>query len=427
VVLRAHGSTGLSGALLLAVLWLSVLLPGHWYGWAVERSFVAFVVVAGIAGLTLAPMRLPVSTGARILLLVLPVTGLFYALSYFVAVAGLGLETGPRDFFELSRYFVLFLFVAWAVSVWSAGITRAVQAVIGTALVLSAVVAVTYAIPVPGLTPLFRDVVYGGTKTVLSPGGLIRLSVPFENPNFLGYFLVLVLVHELFFRRARAAAWMVPLALTLVGMTGSRTSWGAAVAVMGIWIACVGVDRLRGARRASLRAQAVIGALSTVSVLVTFRVLAESHRVNELMERVTQGTVREDPSLLGHVEYARVAWETFRAHPLLGVGPSKYAVLEFVDSQYLSVLLRNGIVGAVLLGAGGVGVLALLWRTAGRDVFHRAGVLAYAAGMATMWLTGAFLDNFRLAFFTGFALLASADIMQSGDSRGRRTDGAGTC
>lgn len=106
----------------------------------------------------------------------------------------------------------------------------------------------------------------------------------------------------------------------------------------------------------------------------------------------------------------RTAVSLFWRHPLLGRGPASYEPVA-AGSQYLTWLLRGGVLGgAVILAGLSIVVFRLLrgaWRdrrrTDRRRLVGAAVFLGFAAGML---MAGSFLEDFRLYALTAFLVAA---------------------
>jgi hypothetical protein len=109
---------------------------------------------------------------------------------------------------------------------------------------------------------------------------------------------------------------------------------------------------------------------------------------------------------------ARWAWASssellrhIRLSPALGWGPARYELASGEGSQYLLWLAKDGVLGAVLIGAG----LVLATRDLlldEEDVRRRAAAAAVLTCGAALLLTGPYLDSCRLFMATAFLLAA---------------------
>ena len=156
--------------LLVFCLWTSLFVPGHMYGWAIERGYCALiclvsVVIAsrvgiprrGCGGMLIDPVK------AMAVLLSLQLISL---LAYLHRVCHYSAAIGLRDLLEVLRPSVRLLFGLVICRATSRSITRAVDSVIPVSLGLSSVVFVSFAWPMPVLTGVLKGFLYANTKTV---------------------------------------------------------------------------------------------------------------------------------------------------------------------------------------------------------------------------------------------------------------------
>ena len=284
--------------------------------------------------------------------------------SLTAAVFFLGQPVIVRDLFELYRgpyYFLIFL-VATQVS-WD---DRQLRDYFFKPLILALWIAFAVSV-VQGLGPEPRSIVgyiytpnsASDLASIFVPGGDVRSSGTFANPNWYGVALAVVLpfllagfsgVGRL---RLRAAIWLTGVAAFLfLGITGSRTALVAGLLALGIYLLWSMVDsrrtrtRLRLAHSGISRLFTIVFVATVALLLLTF--ISQTTRIQELITALTQGSVLDIKSASikwsGSISLAR---ETLARSPLVGLGPSKQISQYAGDNQYSRLFFRYGILGLV--------------------------------------------------------------------------------
>jgi hypothetical protein len=157
----------------------------------------------------------------------------------------------------------------------------------------------------------------------------------------------------------------------------------------------------------------IVGALAVGGYVVAF-----PHIANALWNTIVHS--EEDPSVLGRTEDYAVVSQTFRAHPLYGLGlggspPDEYG---YLDNQWLQAIVQGGTVGVIamlLLAGGGIFGIAAALR---RATTSRERAQAYTLGsMFVAILVSSFtFDLFAfqqtaLLLFVMFGLLWSSFVV----------------
>lgn len=391
---------------MIFVVWLTLFIPGHLFAWWVERSFAAGVFL--VACLLLLVKGAPWETRkpARHASVILFLVQFLYVTSFVYSVAFNGIQTGPRDFFELGRYLILWAFIVYVIRHFEKRVGAAFESAMTASLYFSLFVLAAYQRTLPVLTPFFRAL-YAGTKTSVARfGAQQRLAAPFENPNFLGFAATLAVCWLLFFSKSRLRPAHVAAAFMVLFFTGSRTAWAATGVVLAFALAVYvyqGLIQLK----VKLAAQLSLGLLCVIlsGPWVAPRVMA-STRVARVVNAVTRGGLQDEANAARRLAQARDALGYIARSPVFGWGPSKYETMTYVDNQYLLWLLRNGLAGTGLIL---VGFALLSWRLlrgAREDLMRWTGAAAFLTSVALMLMAGQFLDNFRLFFLTGFMAAA---------------------
>ncbi len=411
--MSARSATGFGTAALrlpnpmVLMVWLTVFVPGHLYLWTVERAFAGLVLFVG-AFLSLAQTapwetRRPSQRALAFVFLI----QFLYAVSFVYSTAFNGIETGPRDVFEMLRYVIVGAFAFYVIRHADARVRDAVESAVSAVPYFALLVLICFQRSVPVLTGLFKGFLYAETKTsVGATTGQFRIAAPYANPNYLGYACTLGLAYLLFFGRSRLRFLHAAALLVAIFATGSRTAWiatGVVLAYAAAAYAYQGLVRVR--LRYALQLSLGLFVLVIAGVRYSERVM-ENPRVRRVVTAVHRGGLHEEANASKRLDQFRDAFAYIERSPVLGWGPSKYETMTYVDNQYLLWLLRNGALGtAVILAALAMAGWRLIAATRG-EPFARAGTLAFLSALLLMLMTGQFLDNFRLLFLTGFIAVA---------------------
>lgn len=402
---QAAGVIRLPNPMIFAV-WLTIFVPGHLFGWWVERSFAASIFALSCLLLLVKGAPWETRKPARQASVILFLVQFLYVTSYVFSVAFNGIQTGPRDMFELGRYLILWAFVVYIIRHFEGRVRTALEAALTASLYFSLFVFAAYQRTLPVLTPAFKAL-YAGTKTSVGKfSGQARLAAPFENPNFLGFAATLTICWLLFFSKSRLRLAHVAAGLLVLFYTGSRTAWAATGVLLAFALAVYvyqGLIQLKVKLAAQLSLAFLCLVLSGPWLIP--RVLANS-RVARVITAVSRGGLQEEANAARRLVQAREALTYISRSPFFGWGPSKYETMTYVDNQYLLWLLRNGVAGTGLILAGFALLSWRLLRGARGDLMRQAGTAAFLTSVALMLLAGQFLDNFRLFFLTGFMAAA---------------------
>lgn len=405
---------------MIFVVWGAIFVPGHLADWWIERGFAAAVFVIG--GLTLFAKPAPWETriAARRAAGFFFLIQFFFIASFVYAIAFTGMETGVRDYFEVVRYLFLWVFVTYVLRHYDDRVREATETAIAASMYWSVLVGFCWLHFVPVLTPFFQDHLYAHTKTFVNYFGTLRLTAPFENPNFLGFYAVQVLTYLLFFSRSPSRLVHIAAALLVIYFTGSRTAWvTAAIALASAFAVYAYLGAVKVRIKFAVQLGLAVFIFAAAGVRYSDKIL-ENSRLQAIFSAFHKGGVQNEANAAGRLEQNLEAWEFFKKSPILGMGPSKYATFDYVDDQYALWFLRNGAIGALLILTG-LGYVALtLIRSRRDDALAFVGAGTFVVVVATALLTGEFLNNFRLFYMTWF--------MGTAIARGRpkpAADGAG--
>lgn len=393
---------------MMFMVWLSIFVPGHLMDSWIERGFAAFMFMAALLTLFAMPAPWETRPASRQASAFFFLIQFFFIASFIYGMGFQGLETGPRDCFEVARYLFQWAFVVYVLRHWDDRVRTATETATTASLYFSLLVAACFLKKIPVLSPFFRDHLYDHTKTFVNYAGNLRLAAPFENPNFLGFYAVQVLTYLLFFSRSPLRLLHIAAAMAVVFFTGSRTAWvttGLALASAFAVYAYLGLARMRPA----LVLQTALGAALILGAGFYFsnRIL-RNNRLQMVLTALRKGGIEREANAAGRLEQNLAVLEFFKRSPVLGMGPSKYATFDYVDNQYLVWCLRNGAVGAMLI-LSGLGWAALKFvRSQRGDAMSCAGALTLVGVVAVALLTGEFLNNFRLFYLTWFIGAAAA-------------------
>jgi O-antigen ligase len=387
---------------MIFVVWLAIFVPGHLFDWWVERAFSAGVTM--LALFTLFAKQSPwesrrATRQAGVLFFLIEI--LFVA-SYVYSVAFNGLETGLRDYFEVARYLFLWVFIVYLIRHYDDRVRRSTETAVACSMYFCILVGLCYLYTVPVLSPFFRTVLYAKTKSYVNYAGTIRLAAPFENPNFLGFYAVQVLTYMIFFSRSKLRLAHIAASMLVIYFCSSRTAWVAMAVVL---IAAFGAYAYLGALKMrwkyAFQLCLAISLFVIAGVRFSDRIMANS-RLQSVLTAMHRGGLERESNAAGRMEQNSEAWEYFKRSPILGWGPSKYGIFDYMDNQYLLWMLRNGAAGAFLIMGGLILVVLNFLRSQRVDALSFVGACAFVACIAIMILTGEFLNNFRLFYLTWF-------------------------
>lgn len=254
--------------------------------------------------------------------------------------------------------------------------------------------------------PIFSEVfnyIYSDTKLQLTEF-TTRLTVPFENPNFLGFFAILSL-HLALFSNAKHKIILAILAIIVVGLTGSRTAWVTGIIILfAYYVKGLVFHGFRGrSRLVALMIILVSGLAVSAEYFVDF--IDDYQRLANLYDALINRDLSRDSSYGDRVELRLGALKLIQERPFFGHGAVKYSGFDVVDNQYYGIVLRYGFFGASLIfTAFALYLFALFKRITNVDQAY--GLFIYfLIVLAWLW-AGNFIENIRLSVLLIYFLSA---------------------
>jgi O-antigen ligase len=417
------------------------------------------VVMAGAAGL-------PTSLGSVFaLVLVLPIVvhvvlrrealvltpALGLMVGYLVALVlsatfagGPGSDSASGVFSFVLEGLLLFVLVTNAVRtpqvlksvVWALLLAGAVMGLVSIWVVLTH----TYRNALGGFAQVAADQVPG-----IGPKPLPRLAGPVGETNRYAQVMLLLVplgiaCIRLAGSRVRRLAAIGATALTLSGMllTYSR---GAAVALAIVALVMVATGFIR-ARHLVL----LVAVLGAIVVVAAPNYLARLASLSSLNSATSQDSTQVDGALRGRATENLAALDTFRDHPLVGVGPGQFFErysqtyaneldLRFLKTSrrahnlYLEMAADTGVLGLAAFLAVVLVTIGQLVRAAGLCAVHRPDLAllahAFALSLFAYLATGLFLQLAYQRYFWFVLALASATAWIAARAGGDEADDAG--
>lgn len=377
-----------------ALLGAAVFVPGHLFGWLVEWLWLG--ATCAVSALVVAKRGIGGNLAGWSGTTWLTLFGVAAALSCLTVGASIGVRHAAfytRDLAELVRLPIYALFcivLASAAGRWNAS---AVDRVIASSVAFVIVCSLVYLTKVPVMYEVLNDFLYSDAK-VMFDAGYIRMSVPFANPNFLAFYLLLVLAYTAFFSPRPLVFFAALVALFL---TGSRSGW---LAVLPILATAYGTYAYRVTTRSLGFGTLLVWAapLATAALAIHFsQELHQFARLAELVEALGEGSVSGVQTADVRLAAAEQLLYWAERAPLLGWGPGRGLGIDVADNQYLSWALAWGAVGTTLMITA-LGMLFGRLLLSAQDPTRWFGTIAFGLAMAAMLFTGDFLENYRLFF-----------------------------
>ena len=377
--------------------WASWLLPTHLAGWVPHYAMAAFVgVVSLVSWLILARTRASVSEGLAWWAFAGSVGWLLFS-----AIAAPRIEPSISGAFIVPQWFLSGL----PALVLLAGLRRETPLNLDwTPLVLALACTVGLGLlGVLGEGALFQKTagLWGETKTSYSAQlGRLRISIPFENPNYLAFSAVSALFLALSVRRAagssRGTAWVVALLATgAVLFSGSRSMLLAAVLVVAV---------ASPFRRLFSPWNWLLAGIPVFFLWEALQGAGLGARFEELfLVQGGQHQLLEARSTLGRID-AWLALGEVLSGPLAiwGTGVTEMERFAVLDGMVPFWLVRGGAVGGWLM--------LVVWIAAGVRLIELARwrLLAFYSILGGLLLTGAYMADPRIVTIVSLVLAAVA-------------------
>lgn len=381
----------------------TALIPGHLFDWAVEWAFASATTLLGVFYFKRFSRLYPYS--ARIGLMTLLAITCISLIGYTATLALSNFATGLRDVVELLKPTMIFFSCTLVLSLGTPTLPDLRKACFAV-LSFSLFCGLTLMFEVPALASLV-DLLYGDTKTGFSDF-YIRLTIPFENPNFLGFLAVLSLIIALNFS-PRPDLKLVVVALCAAALSGSRTAWLTSALLLLTFTGVSLATMVFNFRRLSA-SQIVIAIVLPLAVVYYLPTLVESvQRVGDAIEMLTNLDLGSDASYAERQALRKEAATFLFERPVFGWGAVKYSNLDIVDNQYFSLFIRSGVFGLLIILFAVTLVVFSNLRPLVRTKYFNDGLLIWLVLMAWLW-TGTFMENIRLAIIVTIILTSASKM-----------------
>lgn len=423
---RDSGSTSVGNTHLGGVLLFVLLVPGHLGSYLVERAAIAALIallVIRVATTRQVPLpQLRVAAPPLVLVALLWGAGVIYT------GATLWHQGHEPQWQELGRFPTYLALFALLLILSANGPVRATRWAVRTAIFYSAGVLLVLRLDLPLLGSV-ADFLYGATKMRWNAESGTRFSAPFENPNYLAFFLVVGAAYLFATERVHgddAVAGRIAMFVAggLLALTGSRSGYIAGMVAL-LSLLAVTVHRWltdgggglgpRKRRRRVINAIVLIAGLALVALAAPLVAELQSSRLDVLEQLATAGAdsgasrlalASIDASVSGRLSNWQGALSALQSSPVIGTGAW---ASEIVDSQFLIWAARVGLVGtAAILAFWGYLIVGALRGDRCRDARWSTWVIVVPA--IVMLAAGAFVSNFRLFFFLASLMLSLAVV-----------------
>jgi len=368
---------------------LVAMMPGHLLDWGVEWSFAATTTVAGLLLYPRFHRIYPrISTYGLLAILLVTLISVF---SYIATLVFGRFETGLRDLVDLFKPGIIYFSCTLGFIFGTITLQQARNAT-AYILIITLICTIVIVIQPPVLFELVQ-IIYSSTKTNISDFNF-RVSIPFENPNFLGLFSIFSLCIALFIQKPDLR--LTILSILVIALSGSRTAWITSIGVILVFLIFAGRDLFLRQITPSLSAIIVPIVIILLGVYFMPIFLEENQRIIDFIDVLMNLDLSQDASYAERIEMRANALSLIMERIFFGWGSIKYSNLDVVDNEYVSLLLRFGIFGSliVLLALGflfATHVSHSMTRTKGHHV-----VLFWIVALAWMWV-GSFAENIRLS------------------------------
>lgn len=400
---KVRSKSAISSIILTIFIWLTIFIPGHMYGWGVERFYVFSVALLGCCCLVFnKKLKSWLNIDPNLIIVIFMTLTIVGLIGYSFAVIISSIDTGIRDYFETLRWPICMIFILFVARFFNRQHVDVFNKAITISLLYCLFVYFLYKVNVPVLSSFFSSIIYSDAKTWFTWDGYGRLSVPFENPNFLAFYLNLVFTYLVFFVKSSKKSKLISLMLVafLLYLTGSRSGWFCTFTIISAWV-------LFNFRilftKANFKAFVSLAALVLI-LYFGFKLIspeiATNYRIQTVISAIEAGGITTEANLYGRLNQMRQSWEYTTQAPFFGWGSAKYSLMQVIDSQYFTWLFRYGLIGTIIILLTCLYIIVNLLSLASFNLKYVYGSLALFVQLIIMLGTGAFLDNFRLFFIT---------------------------
>lgn len=371
---------------------VTALIPGHLFDWAVEWAFASCTTVLGILAFHRFQARAPLP--AQFGLLTVLFASYVSLIGFVGTLAIASLPTGLRDVVDLLKPCMVFFSCSLAFAEGAPSL-QSIRRGCFIVMCFAVITGIVLMLEVPVLGALM-DSVYGSTKTGFSEFR-VRLSIPFENPNFLGLLSVLSLFIALNFSE-KTDVKLALVSLVAAGLSGSRTAWATALLVLLVFLLRMAgsVLTLRLPLRRVIPAVALAVLTATAAARFESDMVESYQRLANFVDLIESMDLSADESYAERIALRDNASDLISQRPFTGWGALKYSNLAIVDSQYYGLLLRFGVLGVVVLSLYVLGLLALTLKSLGGAGYRAQAMVMWLVLAVWLW-NGSFMENIRMA------------------------------
>ena len=380
------------------VLFLVIALwPGFMLEWTLEWVLVVFLSVFGMYKyISSQDESLKV---ARAGLFIASVMATLALVSLVFTILSQRFDSGPRDLIDAFKPFLIFFPLFLSLSL-AAPKSQDVQNAATAILVYSIASYLIIKFEVPFFGDLL-NFVYSETKMNISDYSA-RHTIPFENPNFLGYFSVLCLFIGLYSSRTINYSLSI-CALIVIGLTGSRTAWTLGGSLLIFFL-------LESVFSAFMKTKNV-SIVKSVAIVLFFYFLSFAvsefiegyERLTDYLEILINLDFSRDASYAERDALRGGAMSLIMDRSFFGWGAVKYSGFDVVDNQFFGFLLRYGVAGILVL-VPYMYICCRKYLQSRVSPIDRMHLLIFSLiFLAWLW-TGSYMENVRLVVLTSILI-----------------------
>lgn len=391
------------------VILMSSLLPGHLFNWGVEWSFVLILSAVGACCYYFDDQ----SDNRRSAFTACLIFGLMLMCWALIALFWSSLtgtyESGPRDLFDAMRP-VVYLYCIYPLWRSNEMTIRHLSNIYKIVYLYSLFWFLVLYLDIPLLSGVY-ELLYGDTKTRVEEF-IVRLSVPFENPNFLGFISTLSLTIAF---AGRKPDWtLIGLSVACAALSGSRTAWVVSSLII-FGAASVGICFAEDSFVRLKRLSVFLSVVTVIFAIVSW--VGDSYqRLSDLVSLLLSFDLSSDFSYGERIALRADAWQAINNRLFFGWGAAKYAPFSVLDNQYYGVVLRYGVCGSFIIALAILYVLIPIFAKPSCGVYKS--LLCGLILVLAIWAWNAnVLENARL-FILIFATFACVGLSRSKNAEG---------